>query len=122
MNQCKCKKRGISHFISSFGYSLSGLKTALTETAIRQELCLGVLHVFAVVFVPVSLVMKVILSALWGAIIITELINTAIESIVDLASPDYHELAKRAKDLGSAAVFCALVTYFSTWVVALVRI
>ena len=122
MNQCKRKKRGIAHFVSSFGCSIEGLRTALSETAIRQELYLGIAHALAMVLVPLSLDMKIVLSVLWVAIIITELLNTAIETVVDLVCSDYHELAKRAKDLGSAAVFCGLVAYITSWGALLVKV
>lgn len=106
---------GLAHFFAAFRYSMSGLRYALRETAIRQELALGIVLLAFVVLVHISTVLKLILISLWFFVLVTELLNTAVEAVVDLVSPEYHELAKKAKDIGSAAVFCALVALFSVW-------
>lgn len=106
---------GIAHFLAAFRYSLSGFRYALREAAIRQELALGIVLAAFVALASVSLAFKLTLVALWGLVLVAELLNTAIEAVVDLVSPEYHELAKKAKDLGSAAVCCALVIFFSVW-------
>ena len=106
---------GIAHFFAAFRYSMSGLRYAVRETAIRQELALGIVLLAFVALAHVSTVFKLILVLLWFFVLVTELLNTAVEAVVDLASPSYHELAKKAKDIGSAAVFCALVLLFTVW-------
>ena len=63
---------------------------------------------------------SVFLDCLWLFLLVTELLNTAIEAIVDLASPGYHELAKRSKDLASAAVGLAIATNVFAWGAAVV--
>ena len=107
---------GIAHFFAAFRYSMSGLRYALRETAIRQELALGIVLLAFVVLAHISTVFKLILISLWFFVLVTELLNTAVEAVVDIVSPSYHELAKKAKDVGSAAVFCALVALFFAWV------
>lgn len=106
---------GIRHFYAAFRYSLSGLRMVLGESAFRQELLLGAINFAAVVWLPLPYSIRLLQVALWGIVLITELLNTAIESVVDLVSPSYHELAKRAKDLASAAVFVSLIVFFSSW-------
>ena len=110
------KKRGVRHFLAAFGYSMCGLRAALKETAIRHELAMGVIHIVAMVALHLPFSAKLLLSCLYGIVLIVELLNTAIEAVADLASPSRNELAKKAKDLGSAAVFCALVVFFASWV------
>lgn len=106
---------GVTHFFAAFRYSMSGLRFALRETAIRQELALGGVLLTFVALAHISIVFKLILVTLWFFVMVTELLNTAVEAVVDLVSPGYHELAKKAKDLGSAAVFCALVLLLTVW-------
>lgn len=69
-------------------------------------------------FIPISILFKCILLLANTIVIIVELINSAIESIVDMASPDYHVLAKHAKDLGSAAVLVSLIFAIILWGIA----
>lgn len=109
------RKTGIAHLIASTGYSLSGLRMAFQETAIRHELLLGVIHFTALAVLPLSLAVRLVLIAVWFAVVIAELLNTAIEAVVDLASPERHPLAKRAKDVASAAVFMGLVLLGVSW-------
>ena len=99
---------GIEHFYRSCTYTAAGLKTACKEAAFRQELLLGLVAVPLSLLLPLDGILVLLLNLCWLAVLSCELLNTAIESVVDLASPAYHELAKRAKDLGSAAVGVAL--------------
>ena len=115
------KRHGIRHVIAAFGYSMCGLRTALSETAIRHELVLGAIHFIALIVINPSFISKLVLTCLFGALLIVELLNTAIETVVDIASPNRSELAKRAKDLGSAAVFCALVVFLTSWAFAIME-
>ena len=112
--------KGIRHFCRSCCYTANGLREACKESAFRQELLLGV------VLVPLSWLLHfppmvaVFLDCMWLFLLVTELLNTAIEAIVDLASPGYHELAKRSKDLASAAVGLAIATNVFAWGAAVV--
>jgi diacylglycerol kinase (ATP) len=106
---------GIEHFYRSCTYTAAGLKTACKEAAFRQELLLGLVAVPLSLLLPLDGILVLLLNLCWLAVLSCELLNTAIESVVDLASPAYHELAKRAKDLGSAAVMLALVNAAVVW-------
>ena len=104
----KIKKRGIKRFTSSVKNSLNGLIYAYLN---EQSLTL---HVFATIFVlgsgfyfGISKMQWAILVVVMAIIIIAELLNTAIEAVVDLVTDEYHELAKVAKDCASAAAFVA---------------
>lgn len=102
------KALGLRHTVASAGYSWSGFKRLLGETAFRQELI--ALFVLLVLFagwgVPVESYGRQITLAL--VLFAVEALNTAIEVLVDRISPDYAEFAGHAKDLGSFAVFCLL--------------
>ena len=78
-----------------------------------------VIAALVVWFLPVSLLWKGLLFCATAAVLVVELLNSAIESVVDLASPEYHEMAKRAKDLGSAAVLLSIVIAVALWGCAL---
>lgn len=112
-------KTGIARLRAAFSYSMAGLGYAFrNEEAFRQETVLYLLLLAALFFLPLSITFKAILFFANTLALIVELINTAIEAVVDLVSPDYHELAKRAKDVGSAAVLIVLAMTIALWGVA----
>ncbi len=113
------KKSGIEHLVAATNYSLSGVEMASHETAIRHEIILGVFHFIAVLAIPLSVEIRLILSVSWFLVVVTELMNTAVEAVVDIASPERRPLAKRSKDVASAAVFTALVCFGTSWGYAL---
>jgi len=120
MNTKPSPKTGFSRIIHAFLYSCAGLGFALKNvTAFRQELCLYLVLAIALYFLPLPLMHKGILFFANTVVLIAELFNSAIEAAVDLAYPDYHILAKQAKDLGSAAVLTALLLAAGLWVSAL---
>ncbi len=111
------KKTGIDRILAAFSYSLDGLRSTLsTEAAFRQEGCLVAVCLIVLIFLPLSHEWKGLLFFATTAVLIVELMNSAIESVVDLASPDYHILAKRAKDIGSAAVLVSIVLTVFLWI------
>ncbi len=111
-------KKGIARIWAAFCYSLNGLRVAVkTEAAFRQELILFAILLVTLFFLPVSITIKCLLLFANTIVLIVELVNSAIESIVDLSSPEYHHLAKRAKDLGSAAVFVSLCLAGFFWLI-----
>ena len=111
---------GVARIFRAFFYSMAGLKSALThEAAFRQDVMLGIVLVPLSLWLPFVPMTKVLLNVIWLLLLVTELLNSAIEAIVDMTSPGYHELAKRAKDMGSAAVFIMLTALTIAWVVAL---
>ena len=112
-------KTGIARIRAAFSYSLSGLRYAFrNEEAFRQETVLYVLLLAVLWFLPLPLTFKAVLFVANTLALIVELVNTAIEAVVDLASPEYHDLAKQAKDVGSAAVLIVLTMTVALWGVA----
>lgn len=111
---------GVARIFRAFFYSMAGLKSALQhEAAFRQDVMLGIVLVPLSLWLPFEPMTKVLLNVIWLLLLVTELLNSAIEAIVDMTSPGYHELAKRAKDMGSAAVFIMLTALTIAWGVAL---
>ncbi len=109
-------KNGFARIRHAFLYSLNGLNIAIrNEAAFQQEVLLFIVLLVILCFLPISIVFKSILFFANTLFLIVELVNSAIESIVDMTSPEYHELAKRAKDLGSAAVFISLILAIVLW-------
>lgn len=104
------------HLSNSLKCSLSGLAICFRdEVAFRQECLIAIPHFVAIALLPISLGLKLYLTALWFVLVAIELLNTAIEAVVNLASPDWHLLAKKAKDCASAAVFAVLMLGVTSW-------
>ena len=105
------KKRGIKRFINSFHYSWDGIKYAFKY---EQSMFIHVLMTLLVVVCGIVLELNfqewLLCIILIGLVIATEVINTAIEAVVDLACPEIHPLAKTAKDTAAAAVFVFALT------------
>lgn len=111
---------GLKHFLRSCKYSLRGLRAACRESAFRQELAFGAVLLPAAWLIPLDTLWSVLLTVCWLMLLTTELLNTAVEAVVDLVSPDYNELAGRAKDLGSVAVACAIIANLVAWTAAII--
>ena len=109
-------KTGIKRLINAFGYSIEGFKIAFQkEDAFRQECYLSIILI-PLAFYLASSPME--LSLMIGSVLfvpIIELLNSSIEATVDRISLDKHHLSKRAKDIGSAAVFLAIVNAILIW-------
>lgn len=98
-------------FIRSFGYAIEGFRTAVaTERNIKVQLLVGVLAVVAGVVLRIDALSWVLVLLCIGLVLFAELVNTSIEAIVDLATQDFHPLAKRAKDIAAASVFTLSIT------------
>lgn len=111
---------GIRRIVHAMGYTRSGLATAWrNEAAFRQETTLAAVLLPTAWWLGSSWVETALLSACVLVVLITELLNSAIEAVVDVASPDVHPLAKAAKDMGSAAVFVSLLLCALVWGLAL---
>ena len=109
-------KSGLKRIFSAIFNSLDGLRTAWRlEHAFRQELGVAIPGIIVAVLLPVTLLERVALIAVLILMLIAELVNPAIEAVVDRISLDHHELSKNAKDLGSAAVMLAVVLAVLTW-------
>ncbi|MEF1291683.1 diacylglycerol kinase [Vibrio sp. M260118] len=107
---------GIKRIINATGYSMKGLKAAwLHEAAFRQEVVLLIVMTALTFFLPVTKLEQVIMISSLFVVVLVELINSAIEAVVDRIGSEHHELSGRAKDIGSAAVFVALGLVAVTW-------
>ena len=111
-------KSGVKRIYAAFFYSMQGFRTAWkTEHAFRQEIMLVLPAVVIALSLPVSSLKKLALIGVMIFLLIVELINSAIEAVVDRVSFEHHPLSKNAKDFGSAAVFLACVLAALTWAV-----
>lgn len=109
-------RTGLARVWNALRYSLAGLGAAFRhEEAFRQELLLTLVLVPVALAAPVGAVGKAMLIASLLLVLIVELLNSAIEATVDRVSLERHRLAKRAKDLGSAAVLLALIQLGLVW-------
>ena len=109
-------KTGFSRLIDAFGYSWLGYKAGFkNEAAFREELFLGAIMLpTAIIFSESPIELAVLLGSLF-LVLITELLNSGVEAIVDRVSDEHHELSGRAKDLGAAAVMTALINVIVIW-------
>ncbi len=109
-------KTGLRRVWNAFNYSLAGLKAAyLCEDAFRQEVWLALLLIPAALLLPVPWLGRGLMIASVLLVLVVELLNSAIEAVVDRVSLENHRLAKRAKDIGSAAVLVSLLTVVVVW-------
>ncbi|HCI13166.1 MAG: diacylglycerol kinase [Gallionellales bacterium GWA2_60_142] len=109
-------KTGLRRLWNAFGYSLDGFRAAYKhEDAFRQEVLLAAVLIPLALWMPVAPVGKALMIASVLLVIIVELLNSAIEATVDRISLDNHDLAKRAKDIGSAAVLVSLANTVVVW-------
>ena len=111
---------GIRRLIKATGYSLQGLAAAFRhETAFQQEVALTVLLVPLALWLGDTGLEQALLISVWLLVLMFELINSAIEAVVDRIGPELHELSGRAKDIGSAAVLVALINAAVVWLLVL---
>jgi diacylglycerol kinase (ATP) len=109
-------KTGLLRIWNALRYSLAGLRAAIRhEDAFRQECLLAIVLIPLALFVPTSAIGKALLIGSVLLVLVVELVNSAIEATVDRVSLEHHRLAKRAKDIGSAAVLLALVNLALVW-------
>lgn len=113
-------KTGLRRLLNAFGYSLAGFRAAYKhEDAFRQEALLAVILIPLALWLPVGLIGKALMIGSILLVIIVELLNSGIEATVDRISLDSHDLAKRAKDIGSAAVLVSLINVIVIWALVL---
>jgi diacylglycerol kinase (ATP) len=113
-------KSGLARIFKAFTYSMAGLKSAWqTEHAFRQELLLVVAGVVVALLLPIAVYEKLVLIVVLMVVLIVELMNSAIEAVVDRVSLERHSLSKNAKDYGSAAVLLSLMIAAMTWATVL---
>ena len=113
-------KTGFTRVANAFFYSMAGLRAAFHgEAAFRQEVLLAALLIPLAFFMPVGGVGKALMTCSVLLVLIVELLNSAIEVLADRVSTEKHELIKKAKDIGSAAVLAALINVPVVWLLAL---
>lgn len=101
-------------------YSIKGLKAAFkSEAAVRQELAAMLLLIPLCFLLDVSTIERVLMIMSLCIVLIAELLNTAVEALSDRVSTEVHILIAKAKDIGSAAVFIALIQAFLVWTLIL---
>jgi len=107
---------GLTHGWRAAGIALQGLRAAWQhEDAFRQEVVLAAIAIPAALLLPVAPLGKVMLIASILLVLIVELLNSSLEAAVDYISLDHHPVAKRAKDIASAAVFLSIVNAVVVW-------
>jgi diacylglycerol kinase (ATP) len=113
-------KTGLRRIWNALFYSVDGFKAAFRhEDAFRQEVMLAGVLIPVALFLPASSVGKALMVASVLLVLIVELLNSAVEATVDRISLENHQLAKRAKDIGSAAVMLSLVNVPAVWLLVL---
>lgn len=112
----KTNNTGLTRIIKAAGYSFYGFKTAWRgEAAFRQEMVLVAILVPLGLWLGETGVERALLTGSCLIVLITELLNSAVEAVVDRIGPEHHPLSGAAKDLGSAAVFVSLIMVVMVW-------
>jgi diacylglycerol kinase (ATP) len=113
-------KTGLKRIWNALFYSIDGFKAALRhEDAFRQEAILAAIMLPLALWLGQTGVQRALLSGSVLLVLVVELLNSGIEAVVDKASPETSELAKRAKDMGSAAVLISLLNALIVWLCVL---
>ncbi len=113
----KPNNTGIKRVIKATFFSIQGLKAAFKyEAAIRQELIMLIIMSLVAFALNITATERVLLVGVFVFVFIVELLNSAIEAVVDRIGFEHHELSGLAKDIGSAAVFVSLCFAFFTWI------
>ncbi len=113
-------KSGLGRILPAMGYAVAGLKAAWqNEHSFRQEIVMVLILTVTALVLPISAFQKMFLIAVLVFVLIVELINSAIEAIVDRVSLEKHPLSKNAKDMGSAAVMLSIFVAAGCWIVVL---
>jgi len=113
------ERKGLSRVWHATGYSVAGLRAGWGEIAFRQEV------LAAMVLLPLSFwlgsnwIETALLAGSVIALMVVQLLNTAVETAIDRVGPEWHDLSKRAKDMGSAAVLLSLIFCACVWLAAL---
>ncbi len=108
-------RTGIKRLLHATGYSLQGLRAGWGETAFRQEAMASVVLIPAAFWVGRNWLEIAALIAVVVFVMVTELLNTGIETAIDRIGPEWHDLSKRAKDMGSAAVLLSVLLCVGVW-------
>jgi diacylglycerol kinase (ATP) len=113
------QRTGLARMWHALGYSVAGLRAGWNETAFRQEALAAMALVPLAFWLGSSWVEVALLAGSVVLVMVVELLNTGIETAIDRIGPEWHDLSKRAKDMGSAAVLLSLVVCAGIWSAAL---
>jgi len=109
-------KTGLTRIIHAYGYSMQGIRAAFKhEAAFRQELFLAMILIPLAFFITQDVVKLALLISTPLFVLVVEILNSAIEAVVDRFGDEHHELSGRAKDMGSAAVWFSLLITLLVW-------
>ncbi|MFO6421359.1 diacylglycerol kinase [Hylemonella sp. W303a] len=112
-------RTGLNRMVHALGYSFEGLRAGWKEAAFRQEVMAAIVLLPLAFWLGRDWVQVALLSGSVVLLMIVELLNTGIETAIDRIGPEWHDLSKRAKDMGSAAVLLALLLCVGIWAAAL---
>ncbi len=113
---------GFTRVIKATGYSWKGFVAAWkNESAFRQECVIGLVLLPFAFIIGQSMFQVALLISVLAVVLITELLNSAVEAVVDRVGEEYHDLAGRAKDMGSAAVFVSLSLVIIVWTMMVIK-
>lgn len=113
------QRSGLNRLVHALGYSLAGLRSGWKEAAFRQEAVLALVLIPLAFWVGNHWLEVAFLCAVVVLVLVVELLNTGIETAIDRIGPEWHDLSKRAKDMGSAAVLLSLLLCLGVWASAL---
>ena len=117
----KSEHTGINRILRAFGYSWNGLvSTFKTEAAFRQDLMLCVGGIALQFFIDVPTLHRIIMLFSLTFIILAELINTALETVIDRIGAEYNPMSGRVKDIGSAVVMLTIISVVVLWICLIV--
>ena len=111
-------RTGLNRAWHAAGYSVAGLRAGWGETAFRQETIAALILVPLAFYLGRTWVEVALLAGSVVGVMVVELLNTAVETAIDRVGPEWHDLSKRAKDMGSAAVLLSLLLALGIWVAA----
>lgn len=110
-------KQGLTRMLNALRYSCDGIRaTWKNEAAFREEIVLAIVTIPLAIYLGRTGTERALMIASIVLILIVEILNSAVEAVVDKASPEKSELAKRAKDMGSAAVLLSLINAAAVWI------
>ena len=115
------ERRGLNRVWHATGYSRAGLRAGWGETAFRQEVLAAVILLPLAFWLGQSWIEVAALAGSVIAVMVVELLNTAVETAIDRIGPEWHDLSKRAKDMGSAAVLLSLLLCIGIWSAAFIH-
>ena len=118
----KSTDKGLKRILKAFTYSFDGLKAAFkSEEALRQDMLLCSILLIVSLLLKITYIERLILISSLFMIILMELINTAIEVVIDRISDDYHILSKKAKDIGSLLVLISFIYTAMVWLTIILK-